>query len=107
MTAAERQLAFLSEDAVAYAPRLFALYGVYNRPLLPDMEPGVFLGWGMEFPLPSKAILLLPEGTTWHSDSAESLITRYQSVADARLVWLTDDPGDDDPSADDYDLAGR
>lgn len=99
------ELALLDEDAHTYAPAMFALYGVYHRQdVTPGQQRPPFLGWGLEFLLPQKAILWIAGGETWHSDSAESILKRYQTIADVRLVWLSDDP-DGGPYAEDYDLA--
>jgi hypothetical protein len=87
----ETILAELSVDAHAYAPRLFALYGVYHPRPSDHGYPG-FLGWGMEFDLPRKAILWMPDGTTWHSESASSLYERLGGLGKVRLVWLDGEP---------------
>ena len=89
----EKILAELSVDARAYAPRLFALYGVYHHLPIEGCYPG-FLGWGMEFVLPRKAVLWMPDGTTWVSDAANNLLERMSGMGQARLVWLDDEPDD-------------
>lgn len=52
----EVELANLEDTARA---RLFALYGIHRRSLLPDEDPPCFVGWGMEFPRLQKAVLWL------------------------------------------------
>ncbi|GAA4544795.1 hypothetical protein [Amycolatopsis samaneae] len=97
----ELTLAVLDDEAREYAPRLFALYGVY-RERLDDEDNGAFLAYGIEFGEPREAVMWEP-GMTWRSHSADGILKRHLGFADARLVWL-DEP--ESRAADDYELAG-
>ncbi|GAB3487301.1 hypothetical protein [Amycolatopsis cihanbeyliensis] len=96
-------LSVLADEAREYAPRLFALYGVYREHLFPEDEDG-YLGWGMEFTELGKAILWFPDGSTHWAHSAAGILDHHTWHSEARLVWLTDPHP---PTADDYDLAGH
>lgn len=97
----ERLLALLDAEAWEGRPRVFALYGVY-RHKVGTADDGAFLAYGMEFDDPPKAIMWEP-GTTWYAESAAGILDQHHGIAEARLVWL-EDP--DEPTRDDYDLAG-
>ncbi|MGH3621940.1 MAG: hypothetical protein ACRDQ5_09130 [Sciscionella sp.] len=92
------ELANLEDTARDWMPRLFALYGIHRRSLLPDEDPPCFVGWGMEFPGMQKAVLWLSHGDTWRSSSATSLLEQMTRFADTRLLWL-DSPDDHEPLA--------
>lgn len=85
----------LDHEARARKPRLFAVFGVYDR----DPET-TFLGWGMEFDLPRQAIMWSPDGNTWHSGSAADILGTHRILGECRLVWL------DGSTTKDFDLAG-
>ena len=86
MNLAEAVLQNLSEEARARTPRLFAIYGVYHDKIL---DSDSFIGWGMELPDRSLAVLHYPDGTTFRSDSAEQMLRLHQIGAEARLIWLS------------------
>ncbi|MGQ0841483.1 hypothetical protein [Actinokineospora sp.] len=88
MTSDERTMESLHEAALHAAPRLFALYGLYSYRFGAD-DDGVFLGWGMEFDEPAKAIMWDPDGSTFISGSADQLLSTHNRLGDAHLVWLT------------------
>jgi hypothetical protein len=100
MTPDEDTLAELGEEARLDAPRLFALYGVY-RHRMSEEDDGGYLGWGMEFAEPRRAVMWEPDGSTWISESAESILSTHSRLGQARLVWLTDWP-----NSGEYELAG-
>jgi hypothetical protein len=87
-------MAELADEARAFKPRLFAVYGV-----LRGGGEETFIGWGIEFDEPRKAFMWSPE-EMWHSDSAAQIVQTHQTIAETRLIWL------DDSTAADYDLAG-
>jgi hypothetical protein len=86
-------LSELDDEAKALKPRLFALYGVFRG------DEHTYLGWGMEFDEPRKAVMW-SDGETWHSDSAAQILETHQLFSETRLIWL------DASTATDYDLAG-
>lgn len=75
-------LAELDEDAWTYRPRPFALYGVYRRD-----RSQAFLGWGVEFAALRKAVMWLAD-SSHHGNSAAQILEFYETIAEARLVWL-------------------
>ena len=103
MPSDEVTLAELDEEARQDAPRLFALYGIYHHPAFDD-DDGTYVGWGMEFAEPRRAIMWEPDGSTFVAESAERMLETHRSLGQAKLVWLTDWPDDKDPG--EYELAG-
>lgn len=102
MPSDEVTLAELDEEARQDAPWLFALYGIYHRVF--DDDDGTYVGWGMEFAEPRRAIMWEPDGSTFVAESAERMLQTHRSLGQAKLVWLTDWPDDKNPG--EYELAG-
>jgi hypothetical protein len=103
MTPDEVTLAELDEGARLDAPRMFALYGIF-RHRMSDEDDGGYLGWGMEFADPPRAVMLEPNGSTFIAGSAEEILRTHDRLGQARLVWLTEGP--DGPNLGDYELTG-
>jgi hypothetical protein len=101
MTSDEVTLAELDEEARLDAPRLFALYGVY-RHRMSDEDDGGYVGWGIEFAEPRRAVMWEADGSTFVSGSAEQLLRTHNRLGQAKLVWLTEWPD----NSGEYELAG-
>jgi hypothetical protein len=97
----ELMLSVLENEVQERAPRLFAVYGVYRKKVDED-DDRLFLGYGVEYEEPRKAVMW-EDGMTTRSDSAEAILRRRSRLADARLVWLYEP---ERPAQEDYDLAG-
>jgi hypothetical protein len=84
-------MAALAEDASYFRPRLFAIYGV-NRAITGLRPESPFLGWGIDLGDGAGALFREEDDRSIHTaDSAERLLTSFQTHAEAALVWLVDD----------------
>jgi hypothetical protein len=103
MESDEVTMAELDEEARLDAPRMFALYGVFQH-RVSDEDDGGYVSWGVEFADPQRAVMWSTDGSTFISSSAEQLLTTHNQLGQAKLVWLTDWP--DAPGSGEYELAG-
>jgi len=85
----EELLTLLKADAEYFQPRLFAIYGIRNS--IDTSQPGApYLGWGLDLHGDDGVVVFVDprDGGTHCSESTERLLTLYQRLGEAHLVWL-------------------